>query len=234
VNEIEPKHLYGAGLSRTQRASWRVARMFVAVLAKLWFRYEVVGRENLPKTGAFIVSPVHRSNLDTPLLPVIRPEPIRFMGKDSLWEAGKPAAWFLTSLGGFPVDRGAADRGALRTAEEVLELGEALVMFPEGTRRSGPVVIEEHMYHGPSFLAGRQQCPIIPVGIGGSEAAMPVGSKFVYPKKLIFVIGAPIPPPKPGEMGRVSRGDVRAHTELLRSTLQTLFDDAMRRVGTPN
>lgn len=225
---------YGDGLSRAQRITWRVAHAVVSALAKIWFRYEVHGRENLPTTGAFILAPVHRSNLDTPLLPMIRSQPVRFMGKDSLWKSSRAADWFLTMLGGFPVDRGAADRGALRAAEEILERGETLVMFPEGTRRSGPVVKEENMFDGPVFLAGRQQCPIVPVGIGGSEAAMPRGSTFVYPRKLVFVIGEPIPPPEPGPSGRVSRKTVRAETERLRQTLQQLFDEAMERAGRPN
>jgi 1-acyl-sn-glycerol-3-phosphate acyltransferase len=222
---------YGGDLSRLQRATWIVGRTLVTVLAKIWFRTEVHGRENLPTSGAFIVSPVHRSNLDTPLLPVIRREPIRFMGKDSLWEASRFAAWFLTTLGGFPVDREGADRGALRLAEQILERGETLVMFPEGTRRSGPVILEENMFDGPSFLSGRQQIPIVPVGIGGSERAMPIGKKFVYPRKIVFIIGEPIAPPEPNENGRVSRRAVREHTDLLRQRLQDLFDRAMAMIA---
>lgn len=217
---------YGQDLSRLQRAAWVFGRTLVLVAAKIWFRVDVRGQENLPTSGAFILSPVHRSNLDTPLLPVIRLAPIRFMGKDSLWEAGRFADWFLTMLGGFPVDRDGADRGALRLAEEILSRGETLVMFPEGTRRSGPVVLEENMFDGPSFLAGRQQIPIVPVGIGGSERAMPIGSKFVYPRKIVFVIGEAMEPPTPNEKGRVSRRAVKEHTDLLRERVQELFDEA--------
>ena len=222
---------YGQDLTRSQRAAWLFGRTLVVVIAKLWFRYEVQGRENLPTSGAFIISPVHRSNLDTPLLPVIRRAPIRFMGKDSLWEAGRFGAWFLTMLGGFPVDRAGADRGALRAAEEILARGETLVMFPEGTRRSGTVVEEANMFDGPSFLSGRQQIPIVPVGIGGTERAMPIGSKFVYPRKLVFIIGEPIPPPEPNENGRVSRRAVKEHTALLRNRLQQLLDLSLERIS---
>ena len=217
---------YGQDLTRLQRAVWVLGRTLVLVAAKIWFRVEVHGRENLPTSGAFIVSPVHRSNLDTPLLPVIRLAPIRFMGKDSLWEASRFADWFLTMLGGFPVDRDGADRGALRLAEDILERGETLVMFPEGTRRSGPTVLEENMFDGPSFLAGRQQIPIVPIGIGGSERAMPIGSKFVYPRKITFVIGEPLAPPTPNDKGRVSRRAVKEHTDELRHRVQQLFDEA--------
>ncbi len=205
--------------------------MFVVTFAKLWFRYEVHGRENLPTTGAFILSPNHRSNLDTPLLPVIRRDPIRFMGKESLWQASKAGAWFLDTMGGFPVERDSADRSALRLAEGILENGEPLVMFPEGTRREGPIVEEENMHSGPSFLAGRQQVPIIPIGVAGSEAAMPTGSKFVYPRKITFVIGEPLAPPNQNEKGRVSRRAVQEHTELLRDRIQELFDEAVARNG---
>jgi len=196
---------YGQDLTRLQRATWRVARVMMTTAAKIWFRYEVHGRENLPTSGAFIVSPNHRSNLDTPLLPVIGKEPIRFMGKASLWEAGRFADWFLTMLGGFPVERETADRSAMRLAEDILERGETLVMFPEGTRREGPIVESENMHDGPSFVSGRQQVPIVPVGMAGSEEAMPVGKKMVYPRKVVFVIGEPIAPPEQNESGRVAK-----------------------------
>lgn len=217
---------YGDDLSWFQRAFWQVAHVVVTGAAKLWFRYEVHGRENLPTSGAFILSPNHRSNLDTPLLPVIRRKPIRFMGKDSLWKVNRFSSWFLTTLGGFPVDRDNADRVALRAAEEIIERGETLVMFPEGTRRDGPTVIPENMFDGPSFVSARQQVPIVPVGIAGTEDAMPVGKKFVRPVKLIFVIGEPIAPPEQNENGRVPRRAVKEHTDLLRERIQTVFDEA--------
>lgn len=216
----------GDDLTLLQRGVWKVARVLVSGVAKVWFRYEVHGRENLPSAGAFILSPVHRSNLDTPLLPVIRRAPIRFMGKDSLWKAGRFASWFLTTMGGFPVDRDAADRAAMAAAETILARGDTLVMFPEGTRRSGPIVQAENMFDGPSFVSGRQQVPIVPVGIADTEEAMPVGKKFVYPKKLVFVIGEPLAPPQQNDNGRVPRRVVKEHTELLRQRLQELFDEA--------
>ena len=72
---------------------------------KLYFRVEVVGRENFPKTGGVIVSSSHRSNLDTPIICVITQRRLRYMGKESLWKS-KFGGWFLTSLGGFPGDAG--------------------------------------------------------------------------------------------------------------------------------
>jgi len=217
---------YGATLRRRDRVAWAFARALVTSAAKVWFRYEVHGRENLPDDHAYILSPVHRSNLDTPLLPLIRKEQIRFMGKESLWKVNKFSSWFLTMMGGFPVEREAADRSAMGAAEEILARGETLVMFPEGTRRSGPIVQAENMHSGPSFVAGRRQVPIVPVGIASTEEAMPKGKKFVYPVKLVFVIGEPIAPPEQNEKGRVPRSALKEHTELLRQRLQELFDEA--------
>lgn len=217
---------YGSTLRKRDHVAWLIVRTTVVTTAKIWFRYEVHGRENLPKDPAFILSPVHRSNLDTPLLPVIRYRQIRFMGKESLWEVNAFSSWFLTLMGGFPVEREAVDRSAMAAAEGILERGETLVMFPEGTRRSGPIVQEENMHDGPSFVSGRAQVPIVPVGIAETEAAMPKGKRFVRPVKLVFVIGEPIAPPEQNEKGRVPRSAMKAHTELLRQRLQELFDEA--------
>lgn len=217
---------YGGSLRRRDRIAWDVAKAALSGAAKLWFRYEVHGRENLPDDHAFILSPVHRSNLDTPLVTLIRKEQIRFMGKESLWKVNAFSSWFLTMMGGFPVERETADRSAMNAAEGILARGETLVMFPEGTRRTGPIVQEENMHSGPSFVAGRAQVPIVPVGIASTEEAMPKGKKFIYPVKLVFVIGEPIAPPEQNDKGRVPRSAVKAHTEHLRQRLQGLFDEA--------
>ncbi len=219
-------------LTTAQVRLWAVARWVVSAVARVWFRYEVHGGHNIPASGPFIVSANHRSNLDTPLLPLIVSRPLRFMGKDSLWESGRFGAAFLTTMGGFPVARGTADRAAMRIAERVLEVGEPLVMFPEGTRRSGPIIEPENMHSGPSFVSGRQRVPVIPVGVAGSEDAMPTGSKFVYPRKIIFVVGEPIAPPEANEKGRVTRRAVAEHTEKLRFTIQELFDEACEILAT--
>jgi 1-acyl-sn-glycerol-3-phosphate acyltransferase len=111
----------------------------------------------------------------------------------------------------------------------VLERGEALFLFPEGTRRSGPVV--EELHEGAAFLAARTGAPIVPIGIGGSAAAMPKGSKMVRPVKIHLVVGEPLAAPERSARGRVPRHQVHALTEELRVELQRLFDLAQSRVG---
>jgi 1-acyl-sn-glycerol-3-phosphate acyltransferase len=203
----------------------------VIVVTRTYFRARVVGAEHIPSTGPFILSPVHRSNLDTPFVALATPRRLRYMGKESLWK-GRFGAWFLTALGGFPVKRGTADREALRACQEVLERGEPLVLFPEGTRQHGPEV--QHFFDGAAFLACRTGTPIVPVGLGGTEAAMPKGSKGVHPVKMTIVVGRPLVPPPLPPSGRASRHDIKALTARLSTTIQELFDQAQEMAGRPN
>ena len=224
-------HTKGEDMSWSQRAMYKVIRALIHGACRVYFRLDIQGRENLPTTGAYIVSPIHRSNLDTPVLSAITTRRLRYMGKESLWKS-RPLGWLLTALGGFPVQRGTADREALKAGLACVERGEPLVMFPEGTRQAGPDVAE--MFDGPAYVACRTGTPIIPIGLGNTEAAMPKGSKFIRPVKMTIVIGAPIQPPPLKESGRVSRAGVRDLTARLGEEIQRLFDEAQARAGTPN
>jgi 1-acyl-sn-glycerol-3-phosphate acyltransferase len=221
----------GSEMSPVQRALYTIVQNALVLVSKVYFRLEVHGREHIPPGGAFIISPSHRSNLDTPLLGVVTKRRMRYMGKESLWKS-RALGWLLSTLGGFPVRRGAADREAIRASVEVLRRGEALVMFPEGTRQTGPKI--EEMRDGPAYLACRQQVPIVPVGLAGTEAAMPKGSKLIRPVKMVFVIGPPIVPPSIDEGSRVPRRVVRETTDRLRHAIQDVFDDARQRAGFPD
>ncbi len=211
------------GVAPWQEVLFRCVRFIVGGFCKVFWRVRVRGLEHLPLQGPFILSPVHRSNVDTPLVALMGDRPVRFMGKDSMWKFGF-SDWFFTSMGGFPVHRGIPDRDALRSCERLLADGQALVIFPEGTRRSGPVVDE--LFEGPAYLAAKLQVPIVPVGIGGSAGAMPVGAKSIRPVKISIVVGEVITPPPPTDSGRVGRKGVRALSEQLQARLQVLFDEA--------
>lgn len=228
---IPGSHERGEEMSLAQRLFYRLVRAVVVFIAHAYFRVRVTGGEHIPSTGPFILSPVHRSNLDTPVIAAVSRRRLRYMGKESLWKS-RFGGWFLTTAGGFPVQRGSADRDALRAGREVLDRGEPLVLFPEGTRQFGPVV--QPLFHGAAYLSCRTGAPIVPVGIGGSEAAMPKGSKMVYPRKLTMVVGEPIHPPALGPKGRVPRQAVNTLTEQLSAAIQVLFDQAQELAGTPN
>ena len=210
-----------------ERALYAVVRGVFAAFARTYLRLEVTGRDRLPE-GPFVLAPVHRSNIDFLIAAAITRRRMRYMGKHTIWRYDLLGRLF-TALGAFPVHRGSADREALRRCEAALSGGEPLVMFPEGTRQSGPVV--EELFDGPAFVAARAGVPIVPVGIGGSEAAMPRGSKGIRPVKVTVVIGEPMPAPVGDDGKRPSRKQVRATTEELRARVQSLFDDAQRRAG---
>jgi len=154
---------------------YSLIRVLILGAAKVVGRVEVHGAERVP-SGSFVLAPVHRSNIDFGLAALVTRRRMRYMTKDSVWKS-KALGRFVSFMGGFPVSRGAADREALHTCIDVIEAGEPLVMFPEGTRRSGAVV--ENLFDGPAYVAGKTQVPIVPVGIGGSEAMMPKGSKLI-------------------------------------------------------
>jgi 1-acyl-sn-glycerol-3-phosphate acyltransferase len=211
-----------AGQGIASRCAYYVVRAVVATFTRVWTRLRIEGRENIPTGGAFVLAPVHRSIMDTPVCSCLTRRRMRFMGKDTLWKR-QPAAWFLSALGGFPVTRGTADREALKRCIAVLEGGEPLVLFPEGERKSGPVV--QPMFDGAAYVALKVGVPIIPVGIGGSERVMPKGSKFIHPRKVHVIVGSPITAPR-SDSGRVPRGVVHEVSAELHDTLQVLFDKA--------
>jgi 1-acyl-sn-glycerol-3-phosphate acyltransferase len=152
---------------------------------------------------------------------------MRFMGKDSMWKH-QPVKWMISALGAFPVTRGSADREAIIRAIQVLKSGEPLVLFPEGERKSGPTV--QPLMDGAAYVACKAGVSIIPVGIGGSERVMGKGAKFIYPRKLVVIIGQPIPVP-PAIDGRMPRSAVKEVTAQLQEQLQKLFDEAQLQCG---
>lgn len=211
-----------AGNSRASRSFYQAVRFLVVAICRTYLRMSVEGRENVPSEGAFVLAPIHRSFIDTPIASGCTRRRLRFMGKDSLWKR-QPFRWILSSLGAFPVSRGTADREAILRSIQVLQSGEPLVLFPEGERKSGPVV--QPLFDGAAYVACKAGVPIVPVGIGGSEAALGKGAKWMRPHKVHVIIGRPLPVPVTVD-GRMPRSAVRETSTLLHAELQRLFDSA--------
>jgi 1-acyl-sn-glycerol-3-phosphate acyltransferase len=205
--------------------AYRISRNVLVGILTVWFRPRVRGRANVPLSGPAIIAPVHRSNVDFGFTPFLTRRKLFFMAKEELWKQ----AWFgriLVSFGVFPVHRSGTDRESVRRAEEVLRRGELLVMFPEGARRFGEKVDE--LEEGVAFLAARTGAPIVPVGIFGSERAMPKGARLAKPIGITVSVGEPIliAPRDPGR--RVPRSQIHQLTATLRERLQAAYDDAAR------
>jgi 1-acyl-sn-glycerol-3-phosphate acyltransferase len=208
---------------------YQIVRFLIWLVAKLFWRITFEGLENVPKKGPFVLAPVHRSFIDFGLVSGVTRRRMGYMGKESLWKS-KLLGSFITMLGAYPVNRGAPDRDALRRTLALLETGEPLVLFPEGTRRRGPVI--EHLHEGAAFVASRAGVPLVPVGIGGSERALPKGKTLPRPVKIHILVGEPLQPPPLAEGARhPSRRAVKELTVQLQDVLQDLFDRAQRRAG---
>lgn len=210
------------GSDRGQRIFYRFAHAIVLTPFKAIFRVRVHGRERVPRTGAYVVAPSHRSLMDIFFTAYITTRRIRFMAKRELFEK-RFLAWLFTAGGGFPVERGTADRAALRAAQRALESGEPVAIFPEGTRGHGPEIGD--LFDGAAYLAARLGVSVVPVAIGGSEEILASGKVLPRLRRVRIVVGEPILPP--AHEGRVRRHEVTQMTEQLRTELQKRFDDAL-------
>jgi len=210
-----------------QRIFYRVAHAIILTPFKALFWVRVRGRGKVPRSGAFVVAPSHRSLMDIFFTGYITRRRIRFMAKEELFE-NRFLAWLFSALGGFPVARGSADRAALRAAQQALEGGEPVAVFPEGTRRHGRDVVG--LFDGAAYLATRLGVPIVPVGIGGSEQILASGKTLPRLHKVAIVVGDPIQPPDHGA-GRVRRQEVTNVTEKVGLELQSCFDEALALAG---
>jgi 1-acyl-sn-glycerol-3-phosphate acyltransferase len=208
---------------------YRACRFVSVGLSRLLFPGRVVGAENLPAAGPYILAPVHRSNLDWLLVARLTHRRLRYIVKAEVWKS-KAVGRLIEALGAFPVNRSGADREALERCQAVLAGGEPLVMFPEGTRRSGPEV--EDLREGVAYLALRAGVPIVPVGIGKSEQAMPRGAKVPRPRRIDLVVGPAITPVLSTESKRVSRRQMTELSEQVRQSIKAVFDEAEDSVTT--
>lgn len=206
-----------------------MVRHFIRGVLYRYFRLHHHGSEHLAIQGPLIIAPIHRSNLDAPLIAALSTRRTKSLAKVSLF-AKPPVGWLMAALGGFPVERGTADREALDAATALLRAGEAVIVFPEGTRQTGTKLAE--LFDGATFLSARTGAPVVPVAIAGTEPAMPPGAKFPRRTRVAIVVGPPIPPPVTGG-GRLTLRQRRAATAELGDTLQRLLDEAIATTELP-
>lgn len=159
---------------------YRTFRGFFRIIFSLVFRWQVIGREHIPKEGPVILCANHISLWDPPLLGSGIERMVNFMAKEELFRI--PVLSFLiTKFGAFPVKRGAGDRAAIRATLKLLEDGKILGIFPEGTR-SKTGELGEGM-HGVALFALKSQAQVIPVAIVGPY-------RWFRPIKIVY--GEPI------------------------------------------
>jgi 1-acyl-sn-glycerol-3-phosphate acyltransferase len=156
-----------SGAPRVNPAWWSAVWLALAPPAYGLLRMRVTGREHVPRTGALLVVANHVSQKDPPLIGVaLAPRRLHFMAKHELFRVPLLGP-FIARTGAFPVRRGGADRGAFRIAREILARGDALLMFPEGTR--SPEGRLRRGWPGAGSLALEPGVTAVPVALWGSQ-----------------------------------------------------------------
>lgn len=177
-------------------AFYSFGRFVIAPLARLLYRPRVIGRRNVPKTGAVILASNHLSFIDSVVIPVVAPRRIQFLAKSHYFEGDGLSGWvkrtFFIAIGAVGVRRGAGrdSQEALEISKGILESGHAFALYPEGTRsRDG------RLYRGRTgvaWLALTTGAPVVPVGLIGTERLQPVGAKTPTFARVTVAFGEPI------------------------------------------
>jgi 1-acyl-sn-glycerol-3-phosphate acyltransferase len=206
--------------------TYRLVAAIVKPVLRVWFRTRVEGADHIPAEGGAILVANHCSNADPLLAALATGRPVYYMSKAELFKG--PFGTVLHAIGQFPVRRGGADREALHAAAGLIERGQILGLFPEGSRGTGGFDL---LHPGLAWILLHTAAPVIPVALVGSDRLRrPLGwLPFASPVRL--VIGPPLDFPAPAA-GRTAR---REATEQLRVTLQDFMtgarDGAGRRSG---
>ncbi len=202
---------------------YRCVRPWLTGIPWILYRVRIEGREHLPATGGFVIAPSHRSMMDILFTARVTTRRVRFMGKASLFKV-PVLGWLFSALGGFPVARDGTDRKAVRESVTMLEGGEVLCVYPEGTRQHGRKI--QPLQPGAAYLALRAGVPIVAVGIAGAEEILRE-RKDPFPRfgRVTIVVAPPLIP-EARTTGVVPRDKVDAVSDELSDVLQTALDRA--------
>ena len=170
---------------RIYRWAHRLTNLFCKVMGHL----EAQGVSHIPREGGVLLVSNHTSLLDPVIVGSAANREIHFMGRSGLFRV-PGLSKLITTFNAFPVNRGKPDLGALRKTISLLKEGNAVLIFPEGTRSLDGNLGKAH--DGACFIAHRAGVPTIPVFHSGVERMLPRGSKRLRRAKLTVTFGEPI------------------------------------------
>jgi 1-acyl-sn-glycerol-3-phosphate acyltransferase len=175
---------------------YEVIHTVLPPIAKAAWRPRVAGLEHVPDTGPVILASNHLSFVDSVVIPILVPRKVVFLAKSDYFEGagvkGTAVRWWFEGVGMLPIDRDdtKAAMASLDTALEVLGRGEAFGIYPEGTRsRDG------RLYRGRTgvaHLALTARCPVVPVGLKGTQDIQPVGARLPRLARVSVEFGEPL------------------------------------------
>ena len=194
---------------------YTAAHTAVNILWHLWFKLELRGRENIPKSGPFVFCSNHVSGLDPTIVCLGIPTRIklRFIGKAELFENPFLRLLFEKGLGCFPIERGSADMGALDKAINIVKDGGVLAIFPEGTRSKDGYLLR--FKSGLSLIVQQTKADVLPCNITYLD-----GKKFR--SRVVVNYGPVIPYESLGFSDSQNPRELKGATRLIRAEVEKL------------
>lgn len=170
-----------------------VIRLLALVVLRRGLR--VTGRGEVPRSGPLIVIGNHIATCDPPLVGALIPRrDVNYMTKSESFQGSRIYRFLLRGYNAFPVVRHTADRAALRRSLDILAVGHALVMYPEGARSANARLARA--YAGVGFIARHSGAPIVAAAIWGSEHVLPKGAILPRHAQVRVVFSAPFQLPE--------------------------------------
>jgi 1-acyl-sn-glycerol-3-phosphate acyltransferase len=163
-------------------------RVVVAWLCQRLYRVEVEGASNIPRAGGCLIAANHDSSIDPALVALTTERPIRFIARAELWQPGLRS--LLDALGAIPIKRGVGDHRAMRRAKRLLESGEVVAIFPQGTVLRFK---NRRFRSGAARVALTTGAPLIPVRLFGTAAAFSILPPRLGFPELRVVVGEQLP-----------------------------------------
>ncbi len=164
---------------------YKIFRLLFAIVIKIFGRYQVIGRQNLPGSGPVIVVSNHISNWDPPMVGVAMRRKVSFIAKEELFKI--PLIGFLMKAWGIiPIKRGRADREGLAKPLGLLKDGQIVGIFIEGTRNLKDPKTMLKPQPGAAMLALRSEAPVVPVAVINTNRILR------SLKKVKVIIGKPM------------------------------------------
>ena len=164
--------------------------------SQIWFRYRFSGKANIPLTGPVLLVSNHQSNLDPVLVGLACPRQLKFLARQGLFFF--PFNYWIQALGAVPIDRERGALAGLRITLDLLKHGNAVLVFPEGSRTLDGNLQE--MLPGFCLLARRSKATIVPLALDGAFASLPRDSAVIKPHSIGLRFGLPITPSQFGQL----------------------------------